>query len=75
MRRKIIEWIFKREDFDWLMTQDQRLEFLKWFIKRYFPERHIARNRPRKEIVKHLPDPKDIFGVDSIGLPPGHGGL
>jgi hypothetical protein len=60
MRRKIIEWIFKREDFDWLMTQEQRAEFLGWFIRRYFPERHIARNRPHK-IRIHLPDPGTIF--------------
>jgi hypothetical protein len=59
MRRKIIEWIFKREDFDWLMMQDQRAEFLGWFVKRYFPEKHLARNRPKKSV--HLPDPKDIF--------------
>jgi hypothetical protein len=59
MRRKIIEWIFKREDFDWLMTPDQRAEFLGWFVKRYFPGRHIARNRPRK--AGHLPDPSLIF--------------
>lgn len=56
MRRKIIEWIFKREDFDWLMMRDdQREEFLRWFIKRYFPEKHLARNRPKKSV--HLPDP------------------
>ena len=60
MRRKIIEWLFKREDFDWLMKQDQRAEFLAWFIKRYFPEKHIARNRPRK-VPRHLPDPGTIF--------------
>ena len=64
MRRKIIEWIFKREDFDWLMQQDQRAEFLAWFIKRYFPGLHIARNRPKK--VVHLPDLKDIFNDRSI---------
>jgi len=52
MRKRIIEWIFKREDFDWLMTQDQRAEFLGWFVRRYFPERHIHRNRPRKAIFK-----------------------
>lgn len=60
MRKKIIEWIFKREDFDWLMTQDdQRAEFLGWFVKRYFPGLHIARNRPKgsKRLVdKEFPD-------------------
>lgn len=63
MRRKIIEWIFKREDFDWLMTQDQRAEFLWWFVRRYFPERHIHGNPLRK--AAHLPDPVRIFGESS----------
>lgn len=61
MRKRIIEWIFKREDFDWLMTQDQRAEFLGWFVKRYFPRLHIHGNPFRKIPIKHLPDPKDIF--------------
>jgi hypothetical protein len=62
MRRKIIEWIFKREDFDWLMTQDQRAEFLWWFVKRYFPEKHLARNRPKKLPLKVLASPPGLGG-------------
>ena len=60
MRKWLIRKYFREEeDFDWLMCQVAREEFLYWFVKKYFKGTlHISHNRPRKVPLKSiLPGP------------------